>query len=156
MLAKATYEIHDKLETAHEEQSIAGGKGAFGLILLQILALDLVFSLDSVITAVGMAQHVIVMVIAMVISVAVMLFFAGSISDFVNKHPTMKILALSFLLLIGVMLVAESMGTHIGKGTIYFAMAFSLGIELVNMRLRKKSAAPVTLHNRFEAEANKG
>jgi predicted tellurium resistance membrane protein TerC len=156
LLAKATYEIHDKLETAHDEQPISGGKGAFGLILLQILALDLVFSLDSVITAVGMAQHVVVMVIAMVISVAVMLFFAGTISNFVNRHPTMKILALSFLLLIGVMLVAESMGSHIGKGTIYFAMAFSLGVELVNMRLRKKSAAPVMLHSRFEAQAKEG
>ncbi|MBX7114296.1 MAG: TerC family protein [Myxococcaceae bacterium] len=156
LLGKATHEIHDKLETAHHEKAPSGGKGAFGLILLQILALDLVFSLDSVITAVGMAQHIIVMVIAMIVAVAVMLFFAGSISDFVNRHPTMKILALSFLLLIGVMLVAEGMGTHIAKGTIYFAMAFSLAVELINMRLRKKTAAPVKLHNRFEAETKEG
>ena len=156
LLGKATHEIHDKLETAHDEKALSGGKGAFGLILLQILALDLVFSLDSVITAVGMAQHVIVRVIAMIVAVAVMLFFAGGISDFVNRHPTMKILALSFLMLIGVMLVAEGMGTHIAKGTIYFAMAFSLVVELINMRLRKKSAAPVTLHNRFEAETKEG
>jgi len=110
-----------------------------------------VFSLDSVITAVGMAQHLFVMVIAMVAAVGVMLAFAGRISDFVNRHPSMKILALSFLLLIGVMLVAEGMGQHVGKGYIYFAMAFSLGIELLNMRLRKK-AAPLVLHHRFEEE----
>ena len=152
LVAKATHEIYDKLEVAHEEKSAAAGKGAFGLILLQILALDIVFSLDSVITAVGMAQHVFVMVIAMVIAVGVMLVFARRIGDFVNRHPSMKILALSFLLLIGVMLVAEGMGQHVGKGYIYFAMAFSLGIELLNMRLRKKSSAPVTLHNQFEAE----
>ena len=107
------------------------------------------FSLDSVITAVGMARHVSVMVVAMVISVAVMLAFAGRIGDFVNQHPSMKILALSFLLLIGAMLVADGMGQHIGKGYIYFAMAFSLGVEVINMRMRKK-LAPVALHHRFE------
>ena len=150
LVAKATHEIHDKLEGAHEEHSrSSGGSAAFWLILAQILVLDVVFSLDSVITAVGMAQHVPVMVAAMVISVAVMLAFAGHIGDFVNRHPTMKILALSFLLLIGVMLIADGMGQHIGKGYIYFAMAFSLGVELLNMRLRKKTA-PVALHRRFQ------
>lgn len=152
LIGKATYEIHDKLEVAHHEKPVQGGKAAFGVILVQILVLDIVFSLDSVITAVGMAQQVLVMIIAMMVAVGVMLVFAGAISDFVNRHPTMKILALSFLLLIGVMLVAEGFGTHIGKGTIYFAMAFSLAVELINMRLRKASAAPVTLHNRFEDE----
>ena len=151
LVAKATHEIYDKLEVEHEEAQSVGGARAFGLILVQILALDIVFSLDSVITAVGMAQHVIVMVIAMVAAVGIMLASARSIGDFVNRHPSMKILALSFLLLIGVMLVAEGMGQHVGKGYIYFAMAFSLGVELLNMRLRKKTK-PVELHHRFESE----
>jgi predicted tellurium resistance membrane protein TerC len=155
LVAKATHEIHDKLEVAHAPRKQRGGAGAFGLILAQILALDIVFSLDSVITAVGMARHVFVMVTAMIIAVGVMLVFARAIGDFVNKHPSMKILALSFLLLIGVMLVAEGMGQHVGKGYIYFAMAFSLGVELLNMRLRKKSA-PVVLHGKFEAETAQG
>jgi predicted tellurium resistance membrane protein TerC len=148
LVAKSTHEIFDKLEAAHGAPP-KGGAGAFGIILVQILALDIVFSLDSVITAVGMARHVFVMVIAMVVAVGVMLVFARRIGEFVNRHPSMKILALSFLLLIGVMLVAEGMGQHIGKGYIYFAMAFSLGIELLNMRFRKR-AAPVPLHRRFE------
>ncbi len=151
LVAKATHEIYDKLEVAHADRPAAVGARAFGLILLQILALDVVFSLDSVITAVGMAQHVSVMIIAMVVAVGVMLVFAGRIGDFVNRHPSMKILALSFLLLIGVMLVAEGMGQHVGKGYIYFAMAFSLAVELLNMRLRQRQA-PVALHHRFEAE----
>ena len=148
LVAKATHEIYDKLEVAHEERR--SGRGAtLGFVILQILALDVVFSLDSVITAVGMARHVFVMVIAMVAAVGVMLAFAGRISEFVNRHPSMKILALSFLLLIGVMLIADSMGQHIGKGYVYFAMAFSLCVELINMRMRKK-VAPVVLHHRFE------
>jgi len=152
LVAKATHEIHDKLEVVHEEKTAGmGGARAFGFILAQILALDVVFSLDSVITAVGMAQHVIVMIIAMVVAVGIMLIFAGRIGDFVNRHPSMKILALSFLLLIGVMLVAEGMGQHVSKGYIYFAMAFSLAVELLNMRLRKKTA-PVELRHRFESE----
>jgi predicted tellurium resistance membrane protein TerC len=156
LVAKATHEIYDKLEVVHEEKTAgAGSARAFGLILVQILALDVVFSLDSVITAVGMAQHVIVMIIAMVAAVGIMLVFAGRIGDFVNRHPSMKILALSFLLLIGVMLVAEGMGQHVGKGYIYFAMAFSLGVELLNMRLRKKTA-PVELRHRFESEPTQG
>jgi predicted tellurium resistance membrane protein TerC len=152
LVAKATHEIYDKLEVAQEERR-GGGAAAFGVIIVQILALDVVFSLDSVITAVGMAQHVFVMVIAMVIAVGVMLAFAGRISEFVNRHPSMKILALSYLLLIGVMLIADGMGQHIGKGYIYFAMAFSLGVELINMRMRKK-VAPVVLHHRFEQQTN--
>jgi len=151
LVAKATHEIYDKLEVAHEERVRAGAAASFGVILAQIVALDIVFSLDSVITAVGMAQQLFVMVIAMVAAVGVMLVFAGRIGDFVNRHPSMKVLALSFLLLIGVMLVAEGMGQHIGKGYIYFAMAFSLGVELLNMRLRRR-VAPVALHHRFEDE----
>ncbi len=152
LLAKATHEIHDKLEVSHEEKDAkVSTRGAFGWVLVQILALDIVFSLDSVITAVGMAQHVPIMIVAMVSAVLFMLVFAAKIGDFVNRHPSMKILALSFLLLIGVMLVAESFGQHVSKGYIYFAMAFSLGVELLNMRMRRR-AAPLTLHGRFEAE----
>ncbi len=149
LVGKATHEIHDKLEVAHQENARSAGASAFWLILAQILVLDVVFSLDSVITAVGMAQHVSVMVVAMLISVAVMFASADRIGDFVNRHPSVKILALSFLLLIGVMLIAEGMGEHIGKGYIYFAMSFSLGIELLQMRIRGKTA-PVVLHHRFE------
>jgi predicted tellurium resistance membrane protein TerC len=150
LIGKSTHEIYEKLEGAEAPPERAGGSAAFGWILLQILALDVVFSLDSVITAVGMARHLAIMVAAMVIAVGVMLIFAGIIGDFVNRHPSMKILALSFLLLIGVMLVADGMGQHIGKGYIYFAMAFSFVVELVNMRLRKRSQ-PLALHQRFEA-----
>jgi predicted tellurium resistance membrane protein TerC len=153
LLAKATHEIHDKLEVKHETELGARAGASFGLVIAQIALLDIVFSLDSVITAVGMAQHLAVMVAAMVVAVGVMLVFAGSIGDFVERHPTMKMLALSFLLLIGVMLVAEAFGRHIEKGYIYFAMAFSFAVELLNMRLRRKQAAPVALHSRFEADA---
>jgi predicted tellurium resistance membrane protein TerC len=152
LIGKATFEIHDKLEVKHEEghAAPAGGKGAFWSVIAQIAVLDLVFSLDSVITAVGMAKHLAVMVAAMIIAVGVMLVFAGAIGDFVERHPTMKMLALSFLILIGVMLTAESFGRHVEKGYIYFAMAFSFGVELLNLRLRKRTAAPVALHHRFE------
>ncbi len=115
------------------------------VILIQIMVLDIVFSLDSVITAVGMAQYLLVMATAMVLAVGVMLFFAGPIGNFVMKHPTMKMLALSFLLLIGVLLVAEGAGRHVPKGYIYFAMAFSLGVEVLNMKLRKQQEV-VKLH----------
>ncbi len=153
LIAKATFEIHDKLEVRHEARATAGGgAAAFGLVLFQIAVLDVVFSLDSVITAVGMASHLSVMVAAMVIAVAVMMVFAGAIGAFVERHPTMKMLALAFLLLIGVMLVAEGTGRHIERGYVYFAMAFSLAVELLNMRMRRAAAAPVALHHRFEDE----
>jgi predicted tellurium resistance membrane protein TerC len=151
LVAKSTHEIYDKLEVAHEAPTARSGSGTFWLILAQILALDVVFSLDSVITAVGMAQHVAVMMLAMVIAVGVMLVSARAIGDFVNRHPSMKILALSFLLLIGVMLIAEGMGQHVSKGYVYFAMAFSLLVELFNMRFRKKTR-PLALHGRFESD----
>ncbi|HEV8550472.1 MAG TPA: TerC family protein, partial [Polyangiaceae bacterium] len=138
LLAKSTHEIYEKLEVGTEAPAPRGGRGAFGWILVQILALDIVFSLDSVITAVGMAQELAVMVAAMVIAVGLMLVFAGAIGDFVNRHPSMKVLALSFLLLIGVMLVAEGMGQHLPKGYVYFSMAFAFGVELLNMRLRRR------------------
>jgi predicted tellurium resistance membrane protein TerC len=153
LLAKATFEIHDKLEVKHgPELGGKGGAASFWGVIAQIGLLDIVFSLDSVITAVGMARHVAIMVVAMVIAVGVMLVFAGPIGDFVERHPTMKMLALSFLLLIGVMLVAEGLGRHIEKGYVYFAMAFSLAVELLNMRMRRARAAPVALHRRFEAD----
>jgi predicted tellurium resistance membrane protein TerC len=154
LVGKATVEIHDKLEVKHAPElgGAAAARASFWLVILQIGVLDIVFSLDSVVTAVGMAQHLAIMIAAMVIAVGVMLVAAGSIAAFVDRHPTMKMLALSFLLLIGVMLVAESFGRHVEKGYIYFAMAFSFGVELLNMRVRKAQAAPVALHRRFEAD----
>jgi predicted tellurium resistance membrane protein TerC len=146
LVAKSAHEMHAKLEGPDPgDQAKAGGTSAVGAVLVQILALDVVFSLDSVITAVGMANQLWVMITAMIISVGVMLVFAGKIGDFVDRHPTVKILALSFLLLIGVMLVADGLGQHISKGYVYFAMAFALGVELLNMRLRKVHK-PVHLH----------
>lgn len=147
LLGKATHEIYDKVE-GHEEDD-ANVKKAASLLstVAQIMVLDIVFSLDSVITAVGMASQFWVMATAMVIAVLIMLFFAQRIGDFVNAHPSMKVLALSFLLLIGVLLTAEALGQHIDKGYIYFAMGFSLMVELINMRVRgkpKKEPAEVT------------
>jgi predicted tellurium resistance membrane protein TerC len=144
LLVKSTMEIHDKLE-GEEHGRATKVVTSFAKVLVQIMLLDVVFSLDSVITAVGMADHLSVMVIAVVVAMGVMLLSADAISDFVNKHPTLKILALSFLLLIGVTLVAEGTGLHIPKGYVYFAMAFSFAVELVNMKLRKKTGAAVEL-----------
>ncbi len=154
LVGKATFEIHDKLEAGHEAPGgSGGGKASFGWTILQIAILDIVFSLDSVITAVGMASHLDVMVAAMVIAVGVMLVFAGPIGRFVEEHPTIKMLALSFLILIGVMLVVEAFERHIPRGYVYFAMAFSLGVELLNLRLRKRVEAPVHLHHKYEHDA---
>jgi predicted tellurium resistance membrane protein TerC len=153
LIGKATHEIHDKLEVEHAESSAGGGRVAgFWPVIVQVAILDIVFSLDSVITAVGMAQHLPVMVAAMILAVAVMMVFAGAVGAFVERHPTIKMLALSFLILIGVMLVAEGFGKHIEKGYVYFAMAFSLGVELLNMRVRRARQAPVHLHGKFEQE----
>ncbi len=140
LIAKATWEIHDKLEGGASHGGPKRAAASFASVLVQILLLDMVFSLDSVITAVGMAQHISVMVAAVVISVIVMLIFAQKIGEFVDRHPTIKMLALSFLILIGVLLVADGFGKHIEKGYVYFAMAFSLGVEMLNLRLRKKVA----------------
>lgn len=137
LLGKATHEIFEKIELSQDHEAEQGGAASMGMVLVQIVLLDIVFSLDSVITAVGMADHLIIMVIAMVVAVGVMLVFAGKISSFINAHPSMKILALSFLILIGVMLVAEGFDQHVNKGYIYFAMAFALAVELVNMRVRR-------------------
>jgi predicted tellurium resistance membrane protein TerC len=146
LIAKSTWEIHDKLEGAAHGHGSTKSRVSFASIIVQIMLLDIVFSLDSVITAVGMVQHIPIMITAVIISVFVMLVFAGAVGDFVERHPTIKMLALSFLILIGVMLVAEGFGKHIEKGYIYFAMAFSLVVEMLNIRLRKK-AQPVELHN---------
>jgi predicted tellurium resistance membrane protein TerC len=144
LIFKATWEIYDKVEASHHERTAAAARAAFGWVIFQILLLDIVFSLDSVITAVGMANDLAIMVTAMVIAMLIMLVSAGTVSRFIDSHPSLKILALAFLLLIGVMLVAEGMGSHIEKGYIYFAMAFSLLVELVNMRYHRKreAAAP--------------
>ena len=142
LIAKATWEIYDKVEAGHEATAAGAKRGAFMLVLIQILLIDIVFSLDSVITAVGMANDLAIMIIAMVVSMLVMLVSAGAVSDFVNRHPSVKILALSFLLLIGVMLVAEGAGSHVNKAYIYFAMAFSLLVEMLNLRYHKKRRTP--------------
>jgi len=151
LIAKATWEIYDKLEAAHEEAHASGRPGRFWWVVIQILLIDIVFSLDSVITAVGMANRFSVMAMAMVLSMLVMLVSARAVSGFVDRHPSVKILALAFLLLIGVMLVAEGMGSHMDKAYIYFAMSFALFVEMLNMRYRKKRR-PVTLRHRFEDE----
>jgi len=147
LLFKSTHEIHEKLEgeEGHASSKVAA---SFAKVIVQIMLLDVVFSLDSVITAVGMAQHLTVMIAAVILAMGVMLLAAGGISDFVHKHPTLKILALSFLLLIGTSLIAEGMGFHIPKGYVYFAMAFSFGVEILNLKLRKK-AQPVELHQPY-------
>lgn len=147
LLGKSTYEIHEKLE------GVAGGaearvKASFTSVLIQILLLDLVFSLDSVITAVGMVDRIEIMIAAVVVAVAFMMLFARPISNFVDRHPTIKMLALSFLLLIGFTLVVEGFDRHIPKGYVYFAMAFSVFVEMLNLKLRKQ-AAPVKLHEPY-------
>jgi predicted tellurium resistance membrane protein TerC len=147
LIAKSTHEIHDKLEGAEGEGSKKVA-ASFASVILQILLLDIVFSLDSVITAVGMAEQVSIMILAVVVAVGVMLLSAGTISDFVERHPTVKMLALSFLILIGVSLIGEGLDQHIPKGYIYFAMAFSVFVEMINLRVRKKSD-PVHLHQSY-------
>ncbi len=143
LVGKSTHEIFGKLEVENSPGAPVE-RSSFLSVMVQIMFLDIVFSLDSVITAVGMADHVAIMAIAMLIAVTVMLVFVNAISDFVNRHPSMKILALSFLILIGVMLMAESFDQHVNKGYIYFAMAFSLVVEVINIRTRKQQR-PVEL-----------
>ncbi len=148
LLAKATHEIHDKLEGS-DEQREARAMPSFAAVIVQIMLLDIVFSLDSVITAVGMADDLIVMIVAVVLAVAIMMMSADSVSRFVSDHPTVKVLALSFLMLIGVSLVAEGFGHHIPKGYIYFAMGFSVFVEMINLRVRRGHADPVKLHEKY-------
>lgn len=149
LLTKSTMEIHDKLEG--EEHQAEGGKGAasFNGVLVQIMFLDIIFSLDSVITAVGMASQLAVMATAVVISVGIMMFFAGAVGRFVDRHPTIKVLALSFLLMIGLALVADGLSFHIPKGYIYFAMAFSVFVEMINIKVRSSSEKPVKLRQQL-------
>ncbi len=144
LLAKATHEIHSSLEGIEEEKPKLKTV-SMAAVLFQIAILDIVFSLDSVITAVGLAQHISIMAIAIIMAVGVMLFAAKPIADFVDAHPTIKILALSFLILVGVTLIVEGFDVHVPKGYIYFAMAFSVAVEMINIRMRKKQAKPVQL-----------
>src|SRR5512145_2212108 len=141
LIFKATREVYEKVESAGHGADRGEARAVFGWILLQIRLIDIVFSLDSVITAVGMANQVPIMITAMILAMLVMLVSAGTVSGFVERHPSIKILALAFLLLIGVMLVAEGMGTHMEKGYVYFAMAFSLLVEMLNMRYRRRRLA---------------
>jgi predicted tellurium resistance membrane protein TerC len=147
LIGKSTHEIHGKLE-GEDGAATARLAPSFFAVIVQILILDIVFSLDSVITAVGMASMLGVMIAAVIIAVIVMLVFAGAISAFVDRHPTIKMLALSFLLMIGATLVADGLGHHVPKGYIYFAMAFSLGVEMLNLRMRSKRK-PVELHQPY-------
>jgi predicted tellurium resistance membrane protein TerC len=153
LLAKSTHEIHDKLEGESGRVS-ARVAASFASVIVQIVLLDIVFSLDSVITAVGMANRIEIMITAVVIAVAFMMAFAGVISDFVHRHPTVKMLALSFLLLIGVSLIAEGLDHHIPKGYIYFAMAFSVFVEMLNLKARKREMAPVELRAPYVEESS--
>jgi predicted tellurium resistance membrane protein TerC len=147
LIYKATHELYERIEQVPADpegapHALAGNEAGFASTLIQMLALDVVFSLDSVITAVGMARAIPIMMVAMVIAVGVMLAFANVVADFVTRHASLKILALAFLLLIGVLLTADAFGQHISRGYVYFAMAFSLLVELLNLRLRKKSSRP--------------
>lgn len=138
LLAKATSELHGKLEGEEHTAPKGRKRSDFGLVIMQIILLDLVFSIDSVITAIGLSQDFVVMAIAVVIAVIVMQLSAGSVSRFIHQHPTVKVLALAFLLMVGLVLVLEGVGVHVPKGYVYFAMAFSMSVEFLNMRLRKR------------------
>lgn len=152
LLAKSTHEIHDRLEGADEHQRVVKAP-SFSSVIIQIGLLDIIFSLDSVITAVGMANQLWVMIAAVVIAIGIMMFAAGAISEFVNRHPTVKMLALSFLLLIGFSLIVEALEFHIPKGYIYFAMGFSVFVEMLNLRIRTpKTAEPVHLKQPYRQE----
>ena len=150
LLAKATHEIHNSLEGA-DEQRVSAVPAGLGMMLFQIAVLDIVFSLDSVITAVGLVDEVSVMATAIIGAVLVMMFAARPIGDFVEAHPTIKILALSFLILVGVTLMVEGFDVHVPKGYIYFAMAFSVAVEMINLRIRARTAPPLKLHNRYSS-----
>ncbi|SDX04035.1 TerC family protein [Nitrosomonas communis] len=148
LLAKATHEIHNSLEGPEEPDRLIVVT-SLGMMLLQIAVLDIVFSLDSVITAVGLVDHISLMAIAIILAVLVMLVAAKAIGDFVDAHPTVKILALSFLILVGVTLILEGFNIHVPKGYIYFSMAFSVTVEMLNLRMRKKRVTPVKLHKKI-------
>ena len=149
LLWKSVHEIHGSLEGEDHEKSGGSKTATMTSVISQIVVIDIVFSLDSVITAVGLAQHIGVMITAVILAMAVMLVAAGSISRFVNEHPTIKMLALSFLLLVGVVLIGDGFGQHIEKGYIYFAMAFSFGVEMLNLKMQAKRAAAVQLRSKY-------
>ena len=151
LIWKSTGEIHQSLE-GQEGHSSGAVKATFTAVILQIMIVDLVFSLDSIITAVGMVDELAVMIAAVIVSVALMMVFAGAIGRFVSAHPSIKMLALSFLVVVGVVLLAEGFDHHVPKGYVYFAMAFSVGVEMLNIRMRKRSAKPVQLHNEYTRE----
>jgi predicted tellurium resistance membrane protein TerC len=151
LIWKSTSEIHQSLE-GQEGHASSAVKATFTAVIIQIMVIDLVFSLDSIITAVGMVDDVRIMIAAVIVSVGLMLVFAGPIGRFVSDHPTIKILALAFLVVVGVVLLAEGFDTKVPKGYVYFAMAFSLGVELLNIRMRKRSAQPVRLHEDYTAK----
>jgi predicted tellurium resistance membrane protein TerC len=158
LLWKSTKEVHQLLEGEEGEASNAV-RPALGAIILQIILIDVVFSLDSIITAIGMVEHIAVMIAAVIASVGLMTLFAAAIGRFVSAHPTVKMLALSFLFVIGVVLIAEGFHHHVPKGYIYFAMAFSVGVEMLNLRMRKRATAPVRLHEpytRKHSDENRG
>lgn len=152
LIAKSTHEIHQKLEGGEGEASGRAGASFLGVIV-QILLLDIVFSLDSVLTAIGMVQQIEIMVAAVMIAVVFMMLFSGVVGDFVQRHPTVKMLALSFLLLIGVTLIADGFGQHIPRGYIYFAMGFSVFVEMLNLRLRRSHVPPLELRQPYSGGA---
>lgn len=149
LLAKSTHEIHNSIEGVEEEQAASAKANGFMMVLIQIAILDIVFSLDSVITAVGLVDHVSIMAIAIIIAVCIMLLASKSIGEFVDEHPTIKILALSFLIVVGLTLLLEGLDVHVPKGYIYFAMLFSLSVEALNIRMRKRSD-PLKLHKKYD------
>jgi len=155
LLWKSVGEIHQTLEGSHEQDS-KSARATFTSVILQIMLIDMVFSLDSIITAVGMVDHVSVMIIAVVLSVGLMMLFAGAIGRFVSSHPTIKMLALAFLVVIGVVLIAEGFGHHVPKAYIYSAMAFSVVVEMLNLRMRKRSSRPVDLISSIASHTDKG
>jgi len=151
LIWKSTGEIHQSLEGEQGHASKAV-KATFTAVILQIMVVDMVFSLDSIITAVGMVDRLEVMITAVVASVGLMMLFAGAIGRFVSDHPTIKMLALAFLVVVGVVLIAEGFGQHVPKGYVYFAMAFSVGVEMLNIRMRKRSSKPAELHAAYVPE----
>ena len=154
LIYKSTGEIHQSME-GEEGHASSRVKATFTAVILQIMVIDMVFSLDSIITAVGMVDELAVMVAAVVLSVGMMMLFAGAIGRFVSDHPTIKMLALAFLVVVGVVLIAEGLDYHVPKGFVYFAMAFSLGVEMLNIRMRKRSKKPAHLHSPYEGSDNK-
>ena len=152
LIYKSTGEIHQSLE-GEQGHASATVKATFGAVIVQIMIVDMVFSLDSIITAVGMVDQLAVMITAVVASVGLMMLFAGAIGRFVSEHPTIKMLALAFLVVVGVVLIAEGFDQHVPKGYVYFAMAFSVGVEMLNIRMRKRSAKPAELHAAYVADS---